>query len=213
MVVAVIADIVGSRTLPDRTEAQRVLDDAIARVETDRPGAIQRLTPTVGDEQQGIYATLSEALTALFMVQLALPETVECRFGLGVGEVRTIDSSIGPLAEGPAWWAAREAIDLVHLKQQRAIPRARGWIVGAAGEDVAMTSTIGTLNAYLLARDHIVGGLTPRERRLIYGRMIGRSQSDLSRAEGISQPAVSKSLRNAGATALLDGLALLTGAA
>ena len=27
MSVAVIADIIGSRTLPDRTEAQRVLDD------------------------------------------------------------------------------------------------------------------------------------------------------------------------------------------
>ena len=59
MVIAVLADIVGSRRLDDRTAAQRVLDDTIAAVEVDLPLATQPLTPTVGDEQQGVYRDLS----------------------------------------------------------------------------------------------------------------------------------------------------------
>jgi hypothetical protein len=213
MVSAVLADIVGSRTLPDRSAGQRTLDDVIARVDTEGPApALRRLTPTVGDEQQGLYATPVDALTALLLIQLALPDEVECRFGIGVGEVATVDSVVGPLAEGPGWWAAREAIDHVHDKEKRALPRARTWIVGAPGQDETTSATIRMLNAYLLVRDHLVGGLTERERRLVYGRIIGMPQSALSSTEGISQPSVSKALRGAGASALIDGLELLRGA-
>lgn len=74
-----------------------------------------------------------------------------------------------------------------------------------------MTSTIAASNAYLLARDELVGAMSARERRLTYGRLIGRSQQELAAEEGISQPSVSKSLRSAGSAALIEGLAALRG--
>jgi DNA-binding CsgD family transcriptional regulator len=53
--------------------------------------------------------------------------------------------------------------------------------------------------------------MSERERRLTYGRLVGRSQQELAAEEGISQPSVSKALRNAGAAALLQGVAALRG--
>ncbi|MDQ0729062.1 SatD family protein [Microbacterium sp. W4I20] len=211
MVIAVLADIVGSRKLDDRTAAQRVLDETIAGVEADLPLAAQPLTPTVGDEQQGVYRDLGEALTALLMLQLRLPDGIAFRFGIGVGEVSAVASVHGELADGPGWYAARAAIETVHAREGRAIPRARTWIVGAPGQDEVMESTIAASNAYLLVRDELIGAMSERERRLTYGRLIGRSQHELAAAEGISQPSVSKSLRSAGAAALLEGVSALRG--
>ncbi|MFB4350492.1 SatD family protein [Microbacterium sp. CR_7] len=211
MVIAVVADIVGSRKLDDRSAAQRVLDETIALVEQDMPLASQPLTPTVGDEQQGVYRRLEDALVSLLMIQLRLPDGIGFRFGIGIGAVSTVESVHGELADGPGWYAAREAIETVHAKEGRAVPRSRTWIVGAPGQDEVMESTIATSNAYLLVRDELVGAMSERERRLTYGRLIGRSQLDLADDEGITQPSVSKSLRNAGSTAILDGVTALLG--
>lgn len=211
MVITVLADIVGSRKLDDRTAAQQVLDETIAQVEADLPLAAQSLTPTVGDEQQGVYRDLGDALVSLLMIQLRLPDGIGFRFGVGVGEVSAVESVHGELADGPGWYAARAAIDIVHAREGRAIPRARTWIVGAPGQDEVMDSTIAASNAYLLVRDELVGAMSERERRLTYGRLIGRSQHELADEEGISQPSVSKSLRSAGAAAVLEGVAVLRG--
>lgn len=209
MTVAVIADIVGSRRLSDRADAQKVLDEAIARVERDLPVARQRLRPTVGDEQQGVYPTLPSALASLLLVQLALPDDIQCRFGVGIGALADIESASGTIPEGPGWWAAREAIEIVHAKQQRAVPSARTWVVAAAGEDEAMHSAVDLANAYLLARDQLVGAMTERGRRLTYGRCRGITQRELARAEGITQPAVSQTLATAGAAVVVEGFRAL----
>jgi len=212
MVIAVLADIVGSRQLDDRSAAQRILDDTIRRVEGDLPLAHQPLTPTVGDEQQGVYLALDDAMVSLLMIQLALPDGIAFRFGIGVGDVRAVDSVHGELADGPGWYAARAAIETVHAREGRTVPRTRTWIVGASGQDEVMDSVIAASNAYLLVRDELVGAMNERERRLTYGRLIGRSQHELASEEGISQPSVSKSLRSAGSAALIEGVAALRGA-
>lgn len=205
MTIAVISDIVGSRRLRDRADAQRMLDDAIRRVEQDLPLATRPLRITVGDEEQGTYATLPDALASLLLLQLALPDDIQCRFGLGVGPVRTIEVSGGAIDDGPGWWAAREAIDTVHRKQQRAAPRARTWVVAAPGEDALMQSAVSLANAYLLVRDGVVGGMSERTRRLAYGRCLRVTQRELAGAEGITQPAVSQALSSAGASAVIEG--------
>lgn len=214
MTVAVIADMIGSRRLSDRAAAQRILDDTIARVENDFPLATQPLRPTVGDEQQGVYASLGDALSSLLLLQLALPDDIECRFGLGVGPVGTVPSAAGELSDGPGWWVAREAINTVSAKQQRAAPSARTWVVASSGEDAEMHATVDLANAYLLTRDHLVGAMSERTRRITYGRCHGRTQRELAEAEGITQSAVSQSLASAGAAAIVEGFrALQQGAA
>lgn len=206
MNVAVIADIVGSRTLPDRAAAQRLLEDAIARVERDVPLAVRELRSTVGDELQGVYPSLDAAMAALLLLRLALPDDVDCRFGVGVGALGEVPSRAGALAEGPGWWAAREAIDVIHAKQARTIPGARTWVAVDAN---AAHVQVGLANAYLLARDQLVSAMSARTRRLVYGRLLGVTQAELAAAEGITQSAVSQALGAAGAGALVDGFAQL----
>lgn len=209
MSVVVIADIIGSRRLESRSDAQRRLEAVIAAVEADRPLATQPLTSTVGDELQAVYDGLDDALTAILLLQLALPDDIRCRYGVGVGEIAPVDSRAGERTDGPGWWAARAAIERVHALQQRAAPSARTWVAAAEGEDAAMAPTIALANAYALARDQLVAGMTERTRRLVYGRCLGRTQAALAAEEGITQSAVSQALAGAGAGALLTGLGLL----
>lgn len=207
MSVAVIADIVGSRTAPDRAAIQRAIDDTVIRVERDHPFAEQVLTPVLGDELQGTYPTLEAAMASLLLLRLALPDGIECRYGIGVGTMGLIPSRSGDLAEGPAWWAAREAIESVAADQRRAIPGARTRVSAADGEDAR---AVRLANAYLFARDHVVGEMTGRARRLAYGRIGGQTQAQLAEAEGISQSAVSQALAAAGVAALIEGFRQLT---
>ena len=209
MAVAVIADIIGSRALPDRGAAQRVLDDTIVRVEGDLPVAVRGLRPVFSDELQGEFDTVEAALAFVLMLQLALPDDIGCRFGVGIGSVRLVASAGGDLPEGPAWWSAREAIEIVHEKQQRSVPGARTWIVPAAEEPASVHRQVDLANAYLLARDQLVVAMTERTRRLVYGRCRGLTQRQLAAEEGISQPAVSQALASAGASAVIGGFELL----
>lgn len=208
MVIAVIADIVGSRRLEDRAAAQRTFDETIAHVEERHPLAVQPLRPTFGDEQQGVYPRLEDALISLLILQLSLPEGLEFRFGIGIGEVRPLATAHGELSDGTGWYAAREAIETVH-ERQRGMPSIRSWIVGAPEQDEVMPETIAASNAYLLLRDEMVAQMSGRDRRLTLGRLEERSQHVLAEQEGITQPSVSKALRSSGANVLLTGAELL----
>src|SRR5690606_11696350 len=208
MVIAVIADIVGSRRLEDRAAAQRAFDETIARAEERHPLAVQPLRPTFGDEQQGVYARLEDAMVSLLVLQLSLPEGLEFRFGIGVGEVRPLATAHGELSDGTGWYAARESIETVH-ERERDMPGIRSWMVGAREQDEVMPETIAASNAYLLLRDQTIAQMSARARRLTLGRLEDRSQRMLAEQEGITQPSVSKALRNSGANALLAGADLL----
>lgn len=212
MIAAVIADIVRSRELDDRAEAQRVIAAAVERAEADVPLALAPLTAVVGDELQGEYATIGAAAASLLLVRLALPDGVDCRFGVGFGEVRPVELDGRTIPEGPAWWAARSAIERVETMQQRAAPLARTWVESDDSADAVVRQTVAMTNAYVLARDHLVSSMSERTRRLTYGRCLGRSQRDLAADEGITQSAVSQALASAGSAAVVEGfLALRAG--
>lgn len=209
MIAAVTADIVASRQLPDRAAAQRHLDQVISRVEQDMPLAVRALAPTAGDEQQGVYPTLDSALAATLLLRLALPEELDLRFGIGLGSTVEISSAGRSITEGSAWWAARTAIDFVHALEKRKAPRARTWAAASEEPGDVSDAELRRTNAYLLARDELIGQMSGRTRRLAYGRCLGFTQKELARAEGVSQSAVSQALSTGGASAITEGFALL----
>ncbi|REJ04403.1 hypothetical protein DY023_16040 [Microbacterium bovistercoris] len=211
MVIAVTADIIGSRQLADREGAQAVFDRAIARVERDLPVELQGMRPTVGDEQQAVYPTLEAALGALLLLRLALPDGIEFRYGIGIGEVGTIASEASErgIPEGPGWWAARAAIEQVQVLQKRAVPSARSWVVAHESTARDTAEAVRWANASLLARDEIVGAMSERVRRLTYGRCLSVTQRELAADEGITQSAVSQALAGSGAAAVVEGFRLL----
>jgi len=116
-----IGDVVRSRATTDRQALHDALEAALAAADAAVP-PVTGLRVTVGDEFQGTYATLGEAVEAALRVRLALLPDVDTRFGLGRGEVAVLDARRG-IEDGPGWWAARAAIEAVDEVAGRAATR------------------------------------------------------------------------------------------
>ncbi|MDJ0335291.1 SatD family protein [Salinibacterium sp. G-O1] len=200
--IAVIVDLVDSKAIDDRRAAQAAIVASFARVDPLVPHD-QPLRATVGDEFQAVYPTLADALEATLLARLALPNAIDCRFGLGRGDVIDVgDGAAGVIQDGSAWWLAREAIDEAHSREDGRTPSVRSWFRSST-DDAARESLV---NAYLMARDQIVGAMTERVRRLTFGTMLGSSQGELADLEGITQSAVSQALRRSGGASLITAV-------
>ncbi|CAN5377778.1 SatD family protein [soil metagenome] len=203
--VAVVIDLVKSRQISERRAAQVDIEEAFALVNS-LVTALQPLQPTVGDEFQAVYESVPLALEATLIARLSLPAGIDCRFGMALGELWSVGTgTAGPLQDGPGWWLAREAILEAHRREDSRTPTLRSWY---RSDDPHFPEAV--VNSYLLARDHIVGSMTVRARRIALGTLRGRSQSEIAAEEEISQSAVSQSLRNSGGAVLLSALELLT---
>lgn len=200
--VGIIADIVGSRDLTDRPAAQQAITAAFRAAEDDIP-ALRSAWATVGDEFQLIAATWQDALRITLRVQVLLPEGLRLRFGVGSGQIHTIDEgNTGPIQDGTAWLNARRAIDDVAQAQERRDEM----LTGFHSAEPALDTAVG---AQLVLRDHIIDRMKTRERRIFAALLTGATQQEAARSEKISQAAVSQALHRSGAMALLDADALL----
>lgn len=194
--VGIIADIVGSRDLEDRPAAQRAILQAFEYAQDNVP-VKQDAWATVGDEFQVITATWQDALRLTLRVQVALPNALRLRFGIGEGQINTIgDSPTGLIQDGTAWLHARDAIQDVEQHQQHQDEA----LTGFRADDASLTAAV---TAQLLMRDHIVARMKARERRLFAALLSGATQQDAAREEKISQAAVSQAVHRSGAIALL----------
>ncbi|WP_099333253.1 SatD family protein [Actinomyces minihominis] len=199
---AIIVDIVGSRVLQNRQAAQEAIMRAFEQAERMVP-PIVAVQATVGDEFQGVFASVSDALLVTLIAQVSLSGEAEIRCGIGWGESIELPSSGDvKLRDGSAWWNAREAIDTAHLRSDSGFASARNWCIGSPLQ--------GGVNAYLVMRDHVVSRMTSRERRIAAAHCLGLTQKQVAQLEKISQPAVSMALHKSGAAAILSGLQELT---
>ncbi|SOC49689.1 SatD family (SatD) [Blastococcus aggregatus] len=213
-VFTVLGDLVASKSHERRGEVQDRVVAALSEVDGMLPG-VQPLEVTIGDEFQGAYGTLADAVRASLLIRLTLLPEVDSRFGIGSGPVTVFDADRRPISQdGPAWWAAREAIDHVHRYQQRSA-HARGvrtWFVPGppgGGEDASVAQRF--VNAHLLCRDALVPRDDARAVALLRGWVLGRTQVELAEEAGISQSAVSQRLARMGAFAVRDAAELLAG--
>ncbi|MER7796158.1 SatD family protein [Microbacterium sp. NPDC096154] len=195
MAVAVIADIIASRAADDRDAVQRGIEQAAREVERVMRRARQDWWPTVGDEFQAVYDTIEDALVATLFLQLALPDGVACRFGIGVGDIVPVESALAEqIQDGPGWWAAREAVGRAHDLDKGRLPGVRSWLTVHESEAAAMREREGLVNAYLLLRDQVVADMNPRARRATFDSWRGLQQKEIAAREGITQAAVSQAI-------------------
>ena len=194
----VIGDVVGSRRTGDRSalhaRIDRVLRAVNADVEPVRPLAI-----TVGDEFQGSFEHVGQALDAAFAVHLRLLPEVDTRYGVGWGDVEVLDADRG-IEDGPGWWAARDAIEWVAATERKAALRAVRTAFRSEAPDSPSPAAIA---AALLCRDQLVGSLDERSLRILRGLMQHHTQAELAASEGVSGSAVSQRVRAAGLAAVV----------
>ncbi|WP_404383402.1 SatD family protein [Knoellia locipacati] len=198
--VVLIGDVVESRASKDRRGLHRAIEAALAET-NERVEHLEPLEITVGDEFQGVYPNLGSALDAALRARLALRPHAETRYGLGRGTTTTLDEARG-IKDGPAWWAAREAIVAVEDQARRAaLAHVHTAYRLAEGEQDEMGTSV-AVEAALQCQDHMVGSLSERSGRLLRGLLEGMTQRELAEADGISPSAVSQRVR-------ADGLAVI----
>lgn len=218
-VAALLGDVVDSRRAvgAGRAVLHARLQDALTRVNAEPDPAFAPVVPlhvTVGDEYQACFATVGAALRATLRLSLLLAPEVEVRHGIGWGAVDVLQDE-PRIEDGPAWWAARAAIEEVEGTAARAAYRsARTWYARAedgpgsspgsgAGPDPA------PVNAALLLRDQQVAALSVRSGILLAGLLAGRTQRELAESEGVSASAMSQRVRRDGVEVLVRSDALL----
>src|SRR6476659_2855673 len=200
--VALIGDIVRSRARADRQALHDEVSRALART-NDVVSSQDPLVITLGDEFQGVYATLGQALHASFVVRTALHPRTDVRFGLGRGAVTTLDPVRG-IHDGPAYWAAREAITIAEDRAQRAQTRTSRTAYLAPDEPPA---TVAAVRAALDCLDFMVGSMSTTSRAILGGLMHGLAQHDVAEQVGISPSAVSQRVRRDGIGIALEAMA------
>lgn len=203
-----IGDLVSSRHVVDRaglhTRLETVLEDVNSRMSPTVP-----LRITVGDEYQGCFASVGDAVHATLLVRALMRDQADVRHGIGWGPVAVLRAD-PRVEDGPGWWAARAAIDGVKRDSGRAATRSvrtayrrADGVAGAAPD---------AINAALLCRDHIVTSASARSVAILQGLLVGRTQIELAAAEGVSSSAISQRVRRDGLGVVLAADALTRGA-
>ena len=117
MYLALIADVIDSKMVQERFDLQKQLEKTLQTMnELFGEFLASNFTLTLGDEFQALLKADAPVFQIIDTLRSELTPT-QLRFGIGLGEILTdIDplQSIG--ADGPAYWNARAAINLVHQK-------------------------------------------------------------------------------------------------
>jgi hypothetical protein len=200
---AVLVDIVRSREQNDRRHAQTQVELALQRV-NEKTNPSSALSATVGDEFQGLYANLDSALLATTLIRLYLPDELDCRFGIGAGDVWPVGhGTTGVIQDGPGWWSARGAIEETKKRESGSNPWLRTYYKVETTLDRANVPSPGTVNAFLMCRDQLITNLSSRARKIVLGTLLGRNQTELSDDLQISQSAISQTLKKESTAAIL----------
>ncbi|MDQ0221801.1 SatD family protein [Streptococcus moroccensis] len=117
MYLALIGDFVNSKELDDRYDIQKRLKETLTVLNKKyKKYLVSLMTVTLGDEFQGLFQLTCPIFKLIDELTVAL-SPYAIRFGLGIGDIVTAidpEQSIG--ADGPAYWRARAAIEIVHTK-------------------------------------------------------------------------------------------------
>ena len=198
-IATLIGDVRHARRAPDRDIVHQRLAAVLTEV-NDQFDPVTPLRITVGDEYQGGFARVHDAVRATLRLRLALAPDVEVRHGIGWGEVQVLQAE-PRVEDGPGWWVARDAIEAAARAEGRPGTRHRRTVFrraeGTDGPDPA------TLEAMLILRDELVGGLSERSLLVLRGLLSGSTQRELAEELGVSASAVSQRVRADGLAALV----------
>ena len=206
MYLALIADVIDSKMVQERFNLQKQLEKTLRKMnELFGDYLASCFTLTLGDEFQALLKVGAPVFQIIDTLRSELSPT-QLRFGIGLGEIATaIDplQSIG--ADGPAYWNARAAINLVHQKNDYGNTQ----IYFSSGND----SKDLLVNALIASGEAIRSGwrgsqeeiLLDLLKRFVYSENF--SQQDLAQSLDINPSALSKRLKSSSIRVYLRGRA------
>ncbi|MGO3733099.1 MAG: SatD family protein [Vagococcus sp.] len=204
MYIAIIGDIIESKKLENRNEVQRLLMSCLDEINSTYYETIKsKFTITLGDEFQGLCVASEHTLEIIDRIKFKMAP-VQIRFGIGIGEIQTEinpNASIG--ADGPAYWKAREAIELAHLDNDISSSRT---VVKFSRQMPLET----LLNHSLRATDYIESRWRATQYEVVkfcvldVGYSLKINQSKLAKKLNISNQAVNQRLKSSGYSVYIE---------
>ncbi|MFS9101911.1 SatD family protein [Streptococcus australis] len=206
MYLALIADVIDSKMVQERFDLQKQLEKTLQTMnELFGEFIASNFTLTLGDEFQGLLKVDAPVFQIIDTLRSELTPT-QLRFGIGLGEIVTdIDplQSIG--ADGPAYWNARAAINLVHQKNDYGNTQIY-FSCGKEKQDFFVNALIASGEAirsgWRGSQEEILLDLL---KRCVYSENF--SQQDLAQSLEINPSALSKRLKSSSIRVYLRGRA------
>ena len=206
MYLALIADVIDSKMVQERFDLQKQLEKTLQTMnELFGEFLASSFTLTLGDEFQGLLKVDAPVFQIIDTLRSELTPT-QLRFGIGLGEIVTdIDplQSIG--ADGPAYWNARAAINLVHQKNDYGNTQIY-FSSGKEKQDFFVNALIASGEAirsgWRGSQEEILLDLL---KRCVYSENF--SQQDLAQSLEINPSALSKRLKSSSIRVYLRGRA------
>ena len=204
MYLALIADVIDSKMVQERFDLQNQVEKTLQKInELFKDCLASAFTLTLGDEFQALLKVDAPVFQIIDTLRSELKPT-QLRFGIGLGEIVTdIDplQSIG--ADGPVYWNARAAINLVHQKNDYGNTQ----IYFSSGND----SKDLLVNALIASGEAIRSGwrgsqeeiLLDLLKRSVYSETF--SQQELAQSLAIQPSALSKRLKSSSIRVYLRG--------
>ena len=182
--VAVIADIIESKSIPDRKLFQRSMEKALEEVNALSSDIISPYTVTLGDEFQALYRTGSQVIRDVsYLLTVLYP--VRIRFSVSVGEISTdikTDTALG--MDGPVFHAARNGITRLKEYDHSIIQ------LYCAGEN----RRLGIINSSLRLSLALMAGWKQNTWTIFQGLLNGRTVQEILPFLKIKQRAVYKAV-------------------
>ena len=206
MYLALIADVIDSKMVQERFDLQKQLEKTLQTMnELFGEFLASNFTLTLGDEFQALLKVDAPVFQIIDTLRSLLTPT-QLRFGIGLGEIVTdIDplQSIG--ADGPAYWNARAAINLVHQKNDYGNTQIY-FSCGKEKQDFFVNALIASGEAirsgWRGSQEEILLDLL---KRCVYSENF--SQQDLAQSLAINPSALSKRLKSSSIRVYLRGRA------
>ena len=206
MYLALIADVIDSKMVQERLDLQKQVEKTLQKMNgLFGEFLASSFTLTLGDEFQALLKVDAPVFQIIDTLRSLLTPT-QLRFGIGLGEIVTdIDplQSIG--ADGPAYWNARAAINLVHQKNDYGNTQIY-FSCGKEKQDFFVNSLIASGEAirsgWRGSQEEILLDLL---KRCVYSENF--SQQDLAQSLEINPSALSKRLKSSSIRVYLRGRA------
>lgn len=141
--LVMIADIIDSRNLPNRSQVQTELESVLGELNGKRHQLLSPYTITLGDEFQAVYSGAAPVFPDILAIMKRL-HPVEFRFAIGIAPLSTDinpERAIG--MDGPAFYQARDLLaNMKHDSRTLAIS-------GLAEDDGLQEAALGLFNLQL----------------------------------------------------------------